>query len=245
VKKVVVTSSIVAISSGHLEKNEFSEKDWTIPEASPPYDKSKCLAEREAWKIYEDNKDKLRLTVINPGFILGPTFTTENFTSAEFFVSMFRREFPGVPKICWDVIDVRDCALAHVRALEKPESDGKRYILASGPMWMREMGQILQGEFGKYGYRFNADEMRYCTVKIASWCDSRAKFILPYWDRKLIYDNSACIKDLDMKFTDKAQTIKEMCYSLIEKKIIQEDRVSVSQKGADKKGKEEEKKDKK
>lgn len=35
--------------------------------------KSKYYAEKEAWRIYEENKDKLNLTVINPTLILGPT----------------------------------------------------------------------------------------------------------------------------------------------------------------------------
>jgi hypothetical protein len=40
------------------------------------------LAEKKAWEIYEANKGKINLTVINPGFIQGPTFSGSNqFTS--------------------------------------------------------------------------------------------------------------------------------------------------------------------
>jgi len=77
VKKVVVTSSVCAMFEGH-EKNtkKFSEQDWAeIEHPKAPinaYEKSKILAEKEAWAIYEQNNDKIALTVINPSFVVGP-----------------------------------------------------------------------------------------------------------------------------------------------------------------------------
>lgn len=45
VKKIIITSSVAAIYSGHKDFNKiFTEKEWSVPENSAPYEKSKHLA---------------------------------------------------------------------------------------------------------------------------------------------------------------------------------------------------------
>lgn len=55
VKKLVLTSSIVSVSTG-VKKNFFTNDDWSQPDLSPPYERSKHLAEKKAWDLYEENK---------------------------------------------------------------------------------------------------------------------------------------------------------------------------------------------
>ena len=57
------------------------------------------------------------MTMINPGFIQGPSFHDNQFTSADFVKRLLSNDFPGIPRISLGIVDVRDCALAHVRAL--------------------------------------------------------------------------------------------------------------------------------
>ena len=59
VKKIVVTSSLAAIFPGREDKLNFNEEDWSVPNKSSPYDKSKHLAEKKAWELYNQNKDKI------------------------------------------------------------------------------------------------------------------------------------------------------------------------------------------
>jgi nucleoside-diphosphate-sugar epimerase len=61
VKKIVLTSSVAAIYPGHpKDKFEFTEDDWAIlndpKNPITTYEKSKYLAEKEAWKIWNDKK---------------------------------------------------------------------------------------------------------------------------------------------------------------------------------------------
>jgi len=106
------------------------------------------LAEKEVWKIYEENKGKIKLTVINPGFIQGPSYSSNAFTSSDLIVRVLKDEVPGIPKISFGFVDVRDVALAHVIALEKEnETDGKRYILFENSYWMEDTISILRDEF--------------------------------------------------------------------------------------------------
>ena len=55
VKRVVMTSTVAAISSGmggnpgRSDDYEYTEEDWSDEESCPPFEKSKLKAERAAW----------------------------------------------------------------------------------------------------------------------------------------------------------------------------------------------------
>lgn len=86
VKRVVITSSAVAIFNPVTEPRVFDETDWndasvreveTLGAGAAPftmYSASKTLAERSAWQFVENNKEKLNwdLAVVNPPFVYGP-----------------------------------------------------------------------------------------------------------------------------------------------------------------------------
>ncbi|MEP6896799.1 MAG: NAD-dependent epimerase/dehydratase family protein, partial [Chloroflexota bacterium] len=57
VKRVVLTSSVAAISAGYpREKTHFDEKDWSLSDSPTigAYPKSKTLAERAAWEFIKN-----------------------------------------------------------------------------------------------------------------------------------------------------------------------------------------------
>lgn len=54
VKKVVLTSSVVAIYPGNT-KDFLTNKDWSDPKKSSPYEASKHLAEKKAWELINEN----------------------------------------------------------------------------------------------------------------------------------------------------------------------------------------------
>jgi nucleoside-diphosphate-sugar epimerase len=47
-------------------------------------------------------------------------------------------------------VDVRDIALAHVLAVEKPEAAGKRFFITNGNFCNREIVDIVKEEFPEY-----------------------------------------------------------------------------------------------
>jgi len=113
--------------------------------------------------MYKENKDKIKMTTILPSFIVGPGFGTNDFSSAEIFCKIFRKEFPMIPKVSFGFVDVRDVALAHVIALEKlEETNGKRYLLNSSSHWFKELIEVLSNEFSKYGYKLPTKEANSC-----------------------------------------------------------------------------------
>ena len=80
------------------------------------------------------------MTIINPGFIQGPTFSGSNqFTSAEMVTKILKNDMAGIPKVSFGIVDVRDVALAHVRAIETKNleiTNGKRYLLVEHSYWL-------------------------------------------------------------------------------------------------------------
>jgi len=50
------------------------------------------------------------------------------------------------------LVDVRDCAELHVKALKVPEAAGKRFIAWKDNFWLREIAEILHGKFASDGW---------------------------------------------------------------------------------------------
>lgn len=221
VKKVVVTSSVAAILAGHMTKTVFTEDDWSVVENSAAYEASKYYAEREVWKIFEENKDKIKITCINPGIVLGPTFSKNISTSGDVISRALKDDIPGIAKLCFSYVDVRDVAQAHFNAMKKiDETNGKRYILSGDCVWFEEIMDILRKEFKQYGYSIVSRKVGYCPMKFASFFDSQIKLLLPFVGKELKVDNSRSVKELELNYRPIAQTIIESGYSFIEKGVV-------------------------
>ncbi|KAJ7037555.1 D-lactaldehyde dehydrogenase [Mycena alexandri] len=130
VKRVVVTSSTAGIIQ------EVTQKGREAFQAAR-YRASKVLAERAAWDFVAKHKDEISwdLSVMNPPLVLGPTIhevpsASALNTSARMMHDAFAKGEGLTTGGSW--IDVRDLALAHVRALQKAEAGGERIIVCAG-----------------------------------------------------------------------------------------------------------------
>ena len=146
VKRVVLTASIVAIETPgrHEALDEGNWLDMSSPTADA-YGKSKTLAEREAWDIA--GREGLDLTTINPVWVLGPPLDGNFGTSVELIARLLRGRDPMLPDVGFALVDVRDVALMHLRALERPETAGKRFIGQGGNMTLVEMARALKAAY--------------------------------------------------------------------------------------------------
>jgi nucleoside-diphosphate-sugar epimerase len=138
VKRVVLTSSFAAIGYGHekrSENNPFTEKDWTVLEgAKSPvgaYERSKTLAEQAAWKWLKNEGAGMELASVNPVSVWGPSLGDEANTSLELPARMLNGDLSGLPNLSFGIVDVRDVADLHVKAMEAPKAAGQRYLAIS------------------------------------------------------------------------------------------------------------------
>jgi hypothetical protein len=78
-RRVVLTSSFVAVGSTPKPGNDDTEPDWTDPDTPGrvPYPRSKAIAERAAWDFVEHESGDTELVAVKPTSILGPALTAQ------------------------------------------------------------------------------------------------------------------------------------------------------------------------
>src|SRR5689334_9624038 len=135
VRRVVITSSLGAIGYGHPPRDKpFDESDWTDLGGADvqPYIKSKTLAERAAWDFIAQEGGGLELSVVNPVGIFGPVLGPDYSTSILLVQKLMDGAMPGCPRLQFGIVDVRDVADLHIRAMADPAAKGERFLAVSG-----------------------------------------------------------------------------------------------------------------
>ncbi len=151
VKRVVVTSSIAAVRlAKDAEKRTLTEDDWTDPdeEGLTPYVRSKTIAERAAWDLVDERGERDRLAVVNPGAIIGPVLNDDLSYSIQ-SIERLLKGMPGMPRLGFSFVDVRDVADLEIRAMTAPEAGGQRFIAVTRFLWMSDAGEILRDRLGE------------------------------------------------------------------------------------------------
>jgi dihydroflavonol-4-reductase len=148
VPRIVMTSSMVAMMyrPGRPKFFPVRETDWTDIgwNALSAYVVSKTEAERAAWSLVETRGEKARLTTVNPGLVLGPALDADFGTSLEVARLFLTGAYPAAPEAGLPIVDVRDVADLHVRALERPETGGRRLMAAAAGLSLVEFSRLLK-----------------------------------------------------------------------------------------------------
>jgi nucleoside-diphosphate-sugar epimerase len=151
VRRVVITSSFAAIGYGYPpQQAPFDETYWSnIDGTAAAYVKSKTLAERAAWDFIAHEGDTLELAVVNPVAVLGPVLNTDFSASIEIVRRMLTGGMPAAPHLMFGVVDVRDVADMHLRAMTHPAARGERFLAAAGDfMSLLQISQVLRARLG-------------------------------------------------------------------------------------------------
>ncbi|MEA1650668.1 aldehyde reductase [Nitrospirillum sp. BR 11164] len=150
VRRVVLTSAFGAICAGHKAMTRpFNETDWSdLTGAVWPYQKSKTLAERAAWDFIAREGRGLELSAVNPTAVLGPVLGADYSHSIGLIRNMMNGQ-PGCPKLNCGIVDVRDVADLHLRAMTHPAANGERFLAISGEsLWMIDIATVLRRRLG-------------------------------------------------------------------------------------------------
>ena len=183
VKRVVQTSSFAAIGYGQAPREEpFNETNWTDPTGSDvlPYIKSKTLAERAAWDFIAREGGALELSVINPVAVLGPVLGPDYSAPITIVQRLMDGAMPGCPKLYFGIVDVRDVADLHVRAMTHPRAKGERFLATSGDcMSMRDIALLVRKRMGAAAGRVTTLQVPNWVVRLAALRDPAARQLLP------------------------------------------------------------------
>ncbi|KAF2488961.1 NAD(P)-binding protein [Lophium mytilinum] len=146
VRRVVLTSSFASIldmAQGYRPGYTYTSADWNpmtyaeaaVADGPTAYCASKKLAEEAAWAFMAEKKPAFELSAICPPWIFGPALgpiasLTHLNESTEAIYKLLNAE--SVPAVEFaGFADVRDVAVAHLRAYERPEAAGRRFLVGS------------------------------------------------------------------------------------------------------------------
>lgn len=148
VARVVMTASTAAVAYGHGGRSApFTEADWsdeTNRADTSAYERSKTIAERAAWAWMKEHGSGLELVTVNPGAVLGPVLGRDYSASIDIVKKLVDGSLPGLPRFGWPLVDVRDVADLHVRAMTHPAAAGERFIGAGPFYWMEDIARTLR-----------------------------------------------------------------------------------------------------
>ncbi len=183
VRRVVLTSSFAAIGYGLKPQTApFTENDWTDLNGGPmtAYVKSKTIAERAAWNFISTEGGSLELSVINPVGVFGPVLGPDFSTSILIVQRMMDGAVPGCPRLYFGVVDARDVADLHLRAMTNPAAKGERFLATAGDfMSVLDIARVLKSRMGPLAKRVPGFQLPDWLVRLAALRDPAIKQITP------------------------------------------------------------------
>jgi nucleoside-diphosphate-sugar epimerase len=182
VKRVVMTSSVASVGyGGDIVERTYTEQDWSNVNgrAMSAYAKSKTIAERAAWDLIAKEGQGLELSTILPALVLGPVLAKDFSPSILLIQRLMMGAMPGCPRLFFGIVDVRDVAELHLRAMTSPAAKGERFIASAGnSIPMIEIARILKRRMGDAAARVPTRELPNWMVWLASWSNPEIKQFL-------------------------------------------------------------------
>jgi nucleoside-diphosphate-sugar epimerase len=228
VKRVVLTSSFAAIGYGKKpQEKPFDETSWTDLNGGDllPYVKSKTLAERAAWDFIANEGGGLELSVVNPVAVFGPVLGPDYSTSILLVKRLMDGAMPGCPRIYFGVVDVRDVADLHVRAMTHPAAKGERFLAVAGDfMSIQDIAKVLKSHMGALAKRVPTRRLPDWLVRIAALRDPAVRQILPELGKKKNATNEKARRALGWAPRSNEEAIVGAAESLIRLNLLKDSR---------------------
>jgi dihydroflavonol-4-reductase len=222
VRRFVMTSSMAAIAYGHEGRSRFTEADWTDVNAREiyPYVKSKTIAERAARDWVAAEGGALEFCTINPSAVLGPVWGDDFSASIEVVKKMLEGALPGYPRLGFGIVDVRDVADLHVRALNAPGMAGERFV-CSGPFYMMaEVGRVLREHLGPEARKVPTRNLPDFLVRLFALFDPVVRQVTGELGKVRDGDSSHAIEVLGWEMRPAEESIVDTARSLIDLGLV-------------------------
>ena len=218
VKRVVMTSAANAASPSYATEGVTDETLWTDPDdpALIPYRRSKTLAERAAWDFIGSHAGPTELVTVLPGAVFGPILTTNTIGSVGIVGRMVSGKMRGIPRIGLEIVDVRDLADVHIRAMTSPDAAGQRFLATGEFMWMAEMARVLRDGLGADGRRVSTRQVPDVVVRfVARFTDRSLREITPALGRRNRHTTEKARRVLGWEPRPARETVLDCARSLI------------------------------
>jgi len=223
VKRVVMTSSVAATTHGPAAPDNVADESvWTdlkTPRISAYY-QSKTIAERAAWDLVATSGGATSLAVVNPALVLGPVLSGDFSESVQVIERLVAGRVPGVPRLGFNVVDVRDVADLHIRAMTAPQAAGERFIAAANFAWMGDMADILRAKLGPQGAKVPTGKAPDFVVRLAALFDRDLQFVTPSLGKRHDYTSAKARDLLGWRPRPLEETVTDCARSLLATGVV-------------------------
>lgn len=215
IEHVVMTSSTAACTPAAPLPRPIDEADWADPDQPglAAYRRSKVLAERAAWALMENTAT--HLTTLLPGAIFGPVLAPDQ----EGSVSIIRRLLQGrpalLPRLAFNIVDVRDLAAIHVDALEKPAVYGERFILMGDALWFGDVARILRDRLGQRAAKVPTLRLPDWAARCVALFSPRMRELMPLLGRTQKFSSEKAKRMLGFTPRPAADTVTDCAVSML------------------------------
>ena len=219
VRSLVHTSSTAAIRPSSWEDGQTLTTDTWADDATieeNPYGLAKYSAEKLVRDWHSTTESPVRMVTINPCVVLGPPLSKRHLRgSPSFLMMLLRREIPFVIPMHISIVDVRDVAEAHVRALTMGEDAG-RYLVVSGQMWWKEIARAIKAE--NPTLRVPTRQIPYSLSLIVSMFHPRVSlsWARMHLGKRLFWDSSPAQRDLGMSWRKPSDSVLDTIPPILE-----------------------------
>jgi dihydroflavonol-4-reductase len=134
IRCVVYTSSVATIGFTNNGHPADENSPVSLSDMIGHYKRSKFMAEQVA---LEAGKGGLRVVTVNPTTPVGEQDIKPTPTG-RIILDFLKRKFPAYVETGLNLVDVRECALGHIAAMEKGRS-GERYILGGEDLTLKQI----------------------------------------------------------------------------------------------------------
>ena len=222
VKRVVFTSTCGAIYYGHPPRKEpFDETSWTnLAGEMSTYVRSKAITERAAWDFVAREGGELELSAVNPSGIFGPAMGPDYSSSLE-LVKRLLVGMPACPQLYFGVVDVRDVADLHLRAMTSPAARGERFIAVAGDcMSLFDIAEVLRARLGDAARKVPTRQMPNWVVRVMARFSPQMRQLLPLLGQARNATSAKAERVLGWKPRSREDAVVATAQSLIEFGVV-------------------------
>ena len=215
VARVVMTSSTAACTPAGPLDRAIDERDWTDPDQPglAAYRRSKVLAERAAWDFMAGRKTEL--TTILPGAIFGPMLKRQRLGSVAIIERLLHGQPPALPRLAFNITDVRELADLHIRAMTEPAAAGQRFIALGEALWYGEIAAALKARLGAGAKRVPTRAMPDVAARALAVFSPQMKAMLPLLGRTQAFSTEKARRVLGYNPRPAADTVVDCARSLV------------------------------
>jgi dihydroflavonol-4-reductase len=214
-RRIVMTSSTAACTPDAPLGRPIDESDWTDPHQPDlsDYRRSKVLAERAAWDAVSGSQTEL--VTILPGAIFGPVRDKGHLSSVAFIARPLAGQPAALPRLGFNIIDVRDLSALHLAALAAPEAAGRRFIAIGEALWYADIARTLRERLGEPAAKVPTADLPDDTFRALAQSNAEMAALLPLLGRTQAFSSDAARQVLSFAPRPPQDTVADAGASLL------------------------------